>query len=180
MATRKLSPDQIKQVSELLSEYIAAQREMYAPRGIVLSSQQKVAMTGFFSPRLLETAKLVVLQRERLHEPDCYSLLRTMGFENLPRQSDTPAATFADVVVAPEPLTNGLLFHELVHMEQFYQLGIGRFSEFYVRGLESGGNHKSIPLELQAYSLAVRFEDYPAQQFWVADDVRKWIEKDRF
>ena len=167
MAALRLAPDQIKQVSELVAQYITAERERYAPRGLGLSSQQKVAMTGFFSPRLLETAKL-------------YTTLRSMGFENLPEPSDLPAVTFGDVVVAREALTNGLLFHELVHMEQYQQLGIARFSDLYVRGLVSGGNYKAVPLEIHAYALAVRFEDYPTQQFWVADDVRKWIEKDRF
>ena len=180
MAALRLTPDQIKQVSGLVAQHVTAQRERYAPRGLVLSSQQKVAMTGFFSPRLLNTARLVVLQRERLQDPDCYPILKTMGFDNLPIQSDMAAVTFADVVVAHEPLTNGLLFHELVHMEQYQQLGIARFSELYVRGLLSGGNYNSIPLEVHAYALGVRFEDYPAQQFWVADDVRKWVEKGRF
>jgi hypothetical protein len=65
-------------------------------------------------------------------------------------------------------------------MEQYHQLGISRFSELYVRGLVGGGDYQSVPLEIQAYALSVRFEDYPTQQFWVADDVRKWVEKGRF
>lgn len=43
-----------------------------------------------------------------------------------------------------------------------------------------GGSYEAIPLEVNTYTLGARFEDYPAQQFWVADDVRKWIEKDRY
>ena len=35
-----------------------------------------------------------------------------------------------------EPFSNGLLFHELVHVEQYRQLGIPRFSELYVGGSE--------------------------------------------
>ena len=39
------------------------------------------------------------------------------------------------------PFTDGLLFHELVHVQQYRQLGIPRFSEFYVRGFLSGGGY---------------------------------------
>ncbi len=180
MAGPRLTPDQIMQVSELVAQYIAEQRETYAPRGTVLSSEQKLAMTGFFSPRLLDTTKLVVLQGERVPNPKFLPALKKLGFKNLPDQSLVAAITFSDVVVAHELITDGLLFHELVHVEQYHQLGIALFSELYVRGLLNGGSYKSIPLEIHAYTLGVRFEDYPAQQFWVAEDVRKWVEKGRF
>jgi len=178
MTSPRLNPDEIKQVSELVAQYIAEQRERYAPRGVVLSSQQKVAMTGFFSPRLLDTTKLVVLQGERVPNFDFHPALKKLS--PLPTPSTMAAITFSDVVVAHEPFTDGLLFHELVHVEQYHQLGIERFSELYVRGLVNAGNHNVIPFEVHAYTLSARFEDYPAQQFWVAEDVRKWVEKGRF
>jgi hypothetical protein len=180
MAAPRLTPDQITQVSELVAHYINAQRERYSPCGIVLSSQQKVAMTGFFSPRLLNLRRVVVLQGERIESPDFYPALKKLGFENLPDQTAMAAITFSDVVISHGPFSNGLLFHELVHVEQYHQLGIPRFSELYVRGFLKGGSYEAIPLEVNAYTLGARFEDYPAQQFWVADDVRKWIEKDRY
>ena len=61
-------------------------------------------------------------------------MLRTMGFPNLPDQSTMGAITFNDVVVSHEPFSSGLLFHELVHVEQYRQLGVPRFAELYVRG----------------------------------------------
>jgi hypothetical protein len=51
----------------------------------------------------------------------------------------------------------GLLFHELVHVEQYRKLGIPRFSELYVRGFLNGGSYEAIPLEVNAYSLEDRF-----------------------
>ena len=42
------------------------------------------------------------------------------------------AITFCDVVLSNVPLADGLLFHELVHVEHC-QLGVARFSELYVR-----------------------------------------------
>jgi hypothetical protein len=180
MAALRLSPEQITRVSELVAQYITAQQERYSSRGMVLSSQQKVAMTGFFSPRLLDITRVVVLQDERIENPEFYPMLKEMGLDNLPEQSAMAAITFSDVIVSHEPFSDELLFHELVHVEQYQQLGISRFSELYVRGFLKGGRYEAIPLEINAYTLGARFEDYPAQQFWVADDVRKWIEKGRF
>ncbi len=37
----------------------------------------------------------------------------------------------------------GFLFHELVHVEQYRQLGVPRFSELYVRGFLSGGRYRN-------------------------------------
>jgi hypothetical protein len=56
-----------------------------------------------------------------------------------------------------EPFSDGLLFHEPVHVEQYRQLGIPRFSEFYVRGFLNGGSYEAIPLEVNAYSPKTTF-----------------------
>jgi hypothetical protein len=65
-------------------------------------------------------------------------------------------------------------FHELVHVEQYRQLGISRFSELYVRGFLNGGSYEAIPLEVHAYTLGGRFEQNPARQFSVSDEVTMW------
>jgi hypothetical protein len=175
----QLTPDQIAQVSGLVSQYISTQREKYAPRAIPLSAQPKAAMNGFFSPQLLEGTRLLVLQGERVANPDFYPMLRNLGFNNLPDQSTMGAITFSDVVVSHEAFSDGLLFHELVHVEQYRQLGIPRFSEFYVRGFLNGGSYEAIPLEVNAYTLGGRFEGNPDSQFSVADEVRKWAAEGR-
>ena len=180
MAIPTLTPDQIAQVSGLVSQYIATQRERYAPRAIALSAQQRVAIGGFFSPQLLEGVRLLVLKGERVGNPDFYPALRNLGFNNLPDQSTMGAITFCDVVVSHEAFSNGLLFHELVHVEQYRQLGIPRFSELYVSGFLSGGSYEAIPLEVNAYTLGGRFEKNPAQQFSVAEEVRRWVGVGRF
>jgi hypothetical protein len=40
-----------------------------------LSAQQRAAMNGFFTPQLLEGARLLVLQGERVANPDFYRYL---------------------------------------------------------------------------------------------------------
>jgi hypothetical protein len=136
-------------------------------------------MNGFFSPQLLEGIRLLVLQGEQVANPEFYPMLRTLGFRNLPDQSTMGAITFCDVVVSHEPFTNGLLFHELVHVEQYRQLGIPRFSDLYVRGFLNGGSYEAIPLEVNAYTLGSRFESDPQRAFSVENEVRRWAAEGR-
>lgn len=101
-------------------------------------------------------------------------MLRSLGFNNLPDQSTMAAITFSDVVVSHVPFTEGLLFHELVHVEQYRQLGIPRFSDLYVRGFLNGGSYEAIPLEVNAYMLGGRFESDPHRVFSVEHEVGRW------
>ena len=175
MATPQLTPEQVARVSALVAQYIAGQRDRYAPRAVALSAQQRDAMRGFFSPQLLDGTRLLVLQRERVANPEFYPMLRTMGFHNLPDQSTMSAITFNDVVVSHEPFSSGLLFHELVHVEQYRQFGAPRFAELYVRGFLTGGSYEAIPLEINAYALEGRFSADPQKQLSVASEVARWM-----
>jgi len=179
MATSQLTPDQIAQVSGLVSQYIYTQREKYARQAVSLSAQQKAVLKEFFSAAVLNGARLLVLRGERVGNPDFYPMLRGLGFNNLPDQSRMAAITFCDVVVSHEAFSSGLLFHELVHVEQYRQLGIPRFSELYVRGFLNGGSYEAIPLEVNAYTLGGRFESDPRRTFAVEDEVRRWAAEGR-
>jgi hypothetical protein len=180
LATPYLTPEQIAQVSGLVVQYITTQREKYARRAIPLSVQQKTTMAGFFSPDLLDRTRLLVLSGERVINPDFYPMLTSMGFDNLPDQSTMGAITFSDIVVSHVPFTDGLMFHELVHVEQYRQLGVPGFSELYVRGFLNGGGYDGIPLERNAYMLGARYEKDLARHFSVADEVSAWITERRF
>ena len=173
--TPKLTPDQIAQFSELVAGYISAQREKYAPRAVSLSAQQRAPLEPFFAREVLDSVRVLVLERERVPNPDFYPMLRGFGFANLPDQSAMGAITFCDVVVSHEPFTAGLLFHELVHVEQYRQLGIPRFSELYVRGFLNGGSYEAIPLEVNAYSLEARFRRDARRELSVEAEVAKWL-----
>ena len=107
-------------------------------------------------------------------------MLRSLSFNDLPDQSTMAAITFCDVVVSHEAFSNGLLFHELVHVEQYRQLGISRFSELYVRGFLNGGSYEAIPLEVNAYSLEDRFRRDPRRTFSVQAEVAQWRAEGRF
>jgi hypothetical protein len=174
MASPELQPEQVAWLPVAVAEYITQRKMQYRSRAGSLSEQQQAAMTGFFIPEVLNT-RILTLQNERVINPDFYPALVAMGFRNLPDQSRMGAITFQDVVVSHELFTNGLLFHELVHVEQYRQLGLQRFSELYVNGFLTGGGYEGIPLEQQAYALGARYERSPQQLFSVEDAVRESI-----
>jgi hypothetical protein len=175
MAVPRLSPDQITEVSKLVAGYISAQRGKYAPRVVPLSAQQRAPLEPFFAQEVLDNVRVPVLEGERVQNPEFYSMLRNQGFKNLPDQSTTAAITFCDAVVSHEPFSDGLLFHELVHVEQYRQLGVSRFSELYVRGFLNGGSYEAIPLEVNAYSLEGRFRRAARRGFSVQAEVAHWL-----
>jgi hypothetical protein len=180
MTTPQLSGGQISQLSGLLAQYITQQRERYAPRAVPLSAEQAGPMSGFFSRQLLAGVRLLPLRGERVANPDFYPMLQSMGFDNLPDQSTMAAITFSDVVVSHGLISGATLFHELVHVEQYRQLGIQRFAEFYVRGFLTGGEYEKIALEVNAYTLGDRYELDPGRPFSVADEVRRGSAEGRF
>jgi hypothetical protein len=179
MTAPKLMPDKIAQVSGLVSTYIASQRERYVSRSIPLTTAQKNILSGFFSNHLLENTRVLVLAGERVANPDFYPMLMQLGFKNLPDQSTMAAITFCDVVVSHEPFSDALLFHELVHVEQYRQLRISRFSDLYVRGSE-WRQPRGDSLEINAYTLEGCFEANPTQPFAISEEVKAWIDGDRF
>ena len=103
-------------------------------------------------------------------------MARMMGFKDLPSFSDVSAVTFVDVIVSHQEFTDALLFHELVHVVQYAQLGVKEFGARYVSGFVAGGGYDGIPLEKNAYELERRFSADPAQPFAVADEVKQWLE----
>jgi hypothetical protein len=179
MSSPQLTPDQIAQVSSLVAGYITAQREKALPYAVPLSPEQRVSVDGFFLPQVLDT-RLLVLGETRVENPSFHGQLRRMGLTNLPNFTTMAAVTFCDVVVSHEPFSDGLLFHELVHVEQYRQLGIPRFAELYVRGFLSGGGYDGIPLEINAYELGCRYEGSPLARFSVADEVGAWYAREGF
>jgi len=174
MATPKLTPPQISEVSNLVVSYILEQRNKYAARAVPLSAQQRAAVAAFFSTELIGNTRLLVLESERVANPQFYPMLRAIGFQNLPDQSATAAITFFDVIVSHETFSPSLLFHELVHVEQYGQLGVPRFAELYVRGFLNGGSYEAIPLEVNAYTLEDRFRRDRNRGFSVRQEVAKW------
>jgi hypothetical protein len=160
--------------------YISEQRSRFWERGTNLSREQVSRLSAFFRADLLNSIRLFELEDERVPNPPFYPMLRAMGFDNLPDFALMAAVTFRDVIVSNEPCSEGVLFHELAHAEQYRQLGVGHFAELYVRGFLSGGGYDGIPLEVNAFSLGTRFEDGHEAHFSVETEVSSWIRRGAF
>jgi len=180
MSTPVLTPEQEAHIGVLVSPYTESQKAIYYSGAAALSATQKAAMHGFFSESILNSVRVIVLVGERVQNPHFYPFLVGLGFINLPDFSLMAAITFCDVVVSHEPFSAGLLFHQLVHVEQYRQLGVPRLAELYVRGFLAGGCYEGIPLEINAYTLAARYKAKPAERFSAAEEVTTWIEEGRF
>lgn len=165
----------VSQISGLVAKYISDQRQLYRPRGVPLTAAQIAKLRSFFREDLLQNVRVLRLQDERVANPAFYPMVKSLGFVDLPDQTTAAATTFSDVIVSHNEFSNGLLFHELVHVEQYRQLGISRFAELYVRGFLTGGGHSGIPLEVNAYALGARYEAAPGVPFSVADEVSQWL-----
>lgn len=176
MDLTKLPPGILSQLATAVEDYITGSRRRYSPRATPLSPEQQAAMQPFFGPEILNQTRLLVLNGSRISDPPFYAMARMMGIRNLPSFSDVAAVTFVDVVVSHEKFSDDLLFHELVHVAQYAQLGSKEFSLRYVNGFIKGGSYEGIPLEEQARELEARFSGDPKQPFSVADEVRKWLE----
>jgi hypothetical protein len=131
-----LSATQVEWVIQQVAAYIEQQRQMYRPGAAPLIMSHKTAMRPFFPEPVLDSTRLVVLAGQRVNNPPFYSELIKIGFEpaSLPDFAHMAAITFVDTVVSHEPLTNRILFHELVHVVQYEKLGLMEFAAKYVRG----------------------------------------------
>jgi hypothetical protein len=176
MDLKNLSPAMVSQLASMVESYISDSRKKYAPQAIPLTETQRAAMQPFFPAEILDSVRLCVLRGTRVPNPSMYSMAKLMGIRNLPDFSDMAAITFVDVIVSHEEFTHDLLFHELVHVVQYAQLGIKKFAARYVNGFIQGGSYEEIPLEKNAYSLEGRFSGNPEQVFSVAEEVRRWSE----
>ena len=116
-------------------------------------------MAVHFSADLLDQVRLTHVKH--LQNPLFYAELEQMGFQNLPQFRRMAAVTFIDVIVAQADFTSSLLFHELVHVVQYRELGLPKFAELYVRGFLETGEYLSIPLERVAYHLEGLFRLRP-------------------
>ena len=67
-----------------------------------------------------------------------------------------------------------LLFHELVHVEQYRLLGVQAFARAYVQGVvDSGFVYDRIPLEAVALEMCNRFKT--GERFVVSEELPGWL-----
>jgi hypothetical protein len=180
MDLSKLPPAMISQLAAMVEEYITSSRARFASQAVPLTEAQRGAMRAFFPAEALDQARLCLLRGKRVPNPSMYSMAKMMGIRNLPDFAEMAAITFVDVIVSHEEFTDALLFHELVHVVQYAQMGVKEFAVCYVNGFIQGGSYEEIPLEKSAYLLEGRFSQNGRQPFSVDDEVRRWCEAGKF
>jgi hypothetical protein len=102
-------------------------------------------------------------EKRPLYRPKLCHLLGSWGDRLLAAVRSAPSASLLHAL--------GHTLRELVHVEQYRQLGIPSFAELYVRGFLNGGGYDGIPLKVNAYELGDRFEGNPRTRFSVANEV---------
>ena len=174
MDLKNLPPAMVSQLVSMVESYISESRAKFAAQAVPLTAGQRQTVQPFFPAEILDRVRLCVLRGTRVPNPSMYSMAKLMGIRNLPDFSDMAAITYVDVVVSHEEFSDDLLFHELVHVVQYEQLGLKEFAARYVNGFIQGGSYEEIPLEKNAYALEGCFSANPGQVFSVDDEVRRW------
>ena len=166
MAISPITPLQLEHWIAEVVALIEEQRSKYLPQAQPISAEDRQRLAVHFPEEVLNSTR--ILRVPALKNPIFYSELERIGFSNLPQFRRMAAVTYFDVVVAQEKFTPALLFHELVHVVQYRQLGLARFAELYVRGFLETGEYLSIPLERVAYHLEDMFRLRPDLKIEVA------------
>jgi hypothetical protein len=179
MDLTKLPSSVVAQLVGAVESFILASRKKYASMAAPLQTERMRPLQPYFPADILRNARFLVLDGQRIDDPPFYSMAKMMGIRNLPSFSDVAAVTFVDVVVSHEEFTESLLFHELVHVVQYAQMGTRDFASRYVNGFIKGGSYEEIPLEKNAYELEQKFNS-DKSPFLVADEVRRWIDAGKF
>ena len=159
MPSPPLTPGKITELISNVAVFIEEQQRTHAPASRALSPAERTPLAVHFSGEVLDQVRLTRVKH--LQNPPFYAELEQMGFQNLPQFRRMAAVTFIDVIVAQVDFTPWLLFHELVHVVQYRELGVQKFAELYVRGFLETGEYLSIPLERVAYHLEGLFRLRP-------------------
>jgi hypothetical protein len=172
-----LEEARILDVSDRLARYIYEQREHFRPIGHPLEQSQRDAMAPFFSPDLVAHARIVLLDGQRVPRIPLDSEAKASGIAN--SFVHPFAATFKDVLVFHDKITNRRLFHALVHAVQTEVWGPEAYAERFVRGFLRTHSQASVPLEVHANLLEAAFAEQ-AQPFSVEEKVRLWMNQKRY
>ena len=159
MASPRLTPAQTNQLVSAVVYFIEEQRRAHEQLAQPLGAMDREQVAMHFPAEILDAARFARVRT--LKNPPFYGELERMGFTNLPQFRRMAAISFVDVVVAQQEFTPALMFHELVHVVQYRELGVKKFSELYVRGFLDTGEYLSIPLERVAYHLEGLFRMRP-------------------
>ncbi|MEM7353953.1 MAG: hypothetical protein AAF657_24340 [Acidobacteriota bacterium] len=159
--------------------WVEAQRQLHRPHAVALSDDEKQQLVGFFSNEVLDQARIRVVNR--IENPDFYA-----AYEELDKRFPLDFASAVGLALVDTVLIRRshagpgtesrkwVLFHELVHLEQYRLVGPENYIERYIRALAEGGfDYRSNPFEAQAFELQNRYRRRPEGPFVVEDEVSR-------
>jgi hypothetical protein len=179
-AVPAVTPQQIASAVDWLASYLRRQRAHFLPSALPLNQHYKEFLSPYFPASTLDRVRIVELHGVRLTVPDFYAQAQALGFDNLPAVSHMDSLTFIDVIAFNEKLTDRALFHALVHALQIDILGLERYAELWVLSFLKTRAHFTVPLEVHAFALASKFVRPVPERFSVDQQVRRWIEEQRY
>ncbi len=150
--------------------WIEAERSAHRPTGRALAAHEIDALKSFMPLSVLAEVRLASVPV--IQNPPFYADLERAGIEIPLDFRQMTGITFMDTILVAEaaPIPSSewlpLLFHELVHVLQYQELGLDRFVQLYVLGWAAGGfRYEDIPLERDAYELDGQFRAAPTESF---------------
>ena len=158
--------------------WIEAERSARRPGGRALSAAEIDALKSFIPLAVLQDVRVASVRV--IQNPPFYADLERAGIEIPLDFRQMTGITFMDTILVAEaaPIPSSewlpLLFHELVHVLQYQELGLDRFVKLYVLGWAAGGfRYEDIPLERDAYELDGKFRAAPTESFDALRAVRR-------
>ena len=157
--------------------WIEEQRARHIGDARPLTDAENERLAGYFLDAALVAARVKAV--DRIENPlFLEGLLKQAAFFGIRVQFDfngVSGITFVDCILVKEKDPSAdLLFHEMVHVEQYRQLGIEKFVRAYVRGMvERGMVYERIPLETIAAAMTSRFA--AGEKFGATEELAKWL-----
>ena len=159
--------------------WVRNQRAHYRPLARALSDVERARLSPYFAPPILDVARIAVVRE--ITNPAFYTSLPSETRSSLLDFTEMDAITFVDIFLVRSDIDQAgdawlaLVFHELVHVAQYAQLGVQGFVDTYLQGwADNDLEYARIPLEVMAYDLQARFErGIPA--FDAEAEVRKML-----
>jgi hypothetical protein len=137
-----------------VEQWIVDLRARYFQESIAASEVDFPRLAAHFPMDLLEATRVASVGRLPFPPVSSYGLPEFEGLANMPMAG----ITFDDMYfVQPSYSSEGIHFHELVHVVQWSTLGVRDFLLTYALGILQYGYAES-PLEAIAYQLQARFE----------------------
>ena len=169
----------VSYMAENAGHWIESQRAQHRVHADPLPDTTLAALSGFFEKGTLDRTR--IRHVPSIENPPFYKEFEEAG-EAFPLDFTVWAAiTFGDVILVngeqvPGPPSHSVVFHEMVHVVQYDELGIHEFARRYVTPfVQSRFNYMSIPLESVAFDLQGRFEERSGDPFSAEEEIRSRI-----